>query len=833
MPQTSIMKKLLFTAFLVILVSIFGYSQRPGGQGGQGGRGNFDPNNMPKITIKGMVMDGETNTPLEFATITINSLKDGQVVTGGMTEADGSFNFQSRPGRFSATIDFLSYESVEINPVPFERGQREIDLGTVTLNLSGEVIEGVEIRAEKSETIYKLDKKVFTVGQDLANAGGSAEEILDNVPSLTVDIDGNVNLRGSGNVRMLINGQPSSLLRSGNMNGLRSIQASDIDRVEVITNPSAKYEAEGMAGIINIILKKEEKKGFNGAFNAGFGFPLRYNAGAQLNYRKNKTNFFVNYSSGFRSNPGFSDEYSRQLVDDLFRRAYRDSDRNRQGQNNRIRAGLDYFIDENQTLTFAGSYGFSDDNNINSTSYLDSLEQGNNVEFLQTLFREENEIEDETNQEYSVVYVNDFGRNGQELTATLRYDSSGETESSDILQSINNQALSNVQKVDIEEIQTNAMGQIDFSKELENSFKLESGLRVNLRTIGNNYEVNQITDGTLAVVDSLTDDFEYNEDIYAAYGTLSKTWNEKFSAQVGLRVEHSVISTEFANNVSQDTSYNYLRAFPSAFLTYNVDSKNAFQLSYSRRIQRPRFWYLNPFLTLADDRNVFVGNPKLLPEYTDSYELGYVRYLDKGSFSSSLFYKLTTDVITRVRTFSNDGTTVSFPVNLSEEVSYGLDLSANYDATKWLRLDGNITAFNYNQSADGGQYGIDASDISWFGRVGARVKFWKNASLQTRFNYRAPRENIQGLSRAVYTVDFGLSKDFLDNNLTVTISSRDLLNSRIRSYIIDLEPDYYAEGESQWRGGGVMLNMSYRINQKKKRGGDRSRGGFEGGGEEF
>lgn len=825
------MNKTLLTFLISILLLSIGYSQRPVGQAGgkQGGKGNWDPEKMPKIMIKGMVLDGETNAPLEFATITLNSKKDGQVVTGGMTVEDGTFNFQSRPGRFTAKIDFLSYQSVTIDPVPFERGQREIDLGTITLNISGEVIEGVEIRAEKSETIYKLDKKVFTVGKDLANAGGSAEEILDNVPSLTVDIDGNVNLRGSGNVRMLINGQPSSLLRSGNMNGLRSIQASSIDRIEVITNPSAKYEAEGQAGIINIILKKEEKRGFNGAFNVGAGFPLRYDAGVQLNFRKDAVNFFVNYSSGYRLNPGFSDEYSRQLVDDYFRRSYKNSDRNREGRNNRFRAGMDYYIDENQTITIEGSYGFSDDLNVNTVRYLDSLEQNNTINFSQVLDRREDEIEDETNQEYSLVYVNDFGRKGQELTATLRYDSSGETEASDISQALNGDPLSNIQNVNIEEIQTNKLVQLDYSKELPNDMKIETGLRTNLRTIKNDYEVFQIIDNQFSTVDSLTDDFKYTENIYAAYGTLSKTWNEKFSAQIGLRVEQSSIATQFANNSSQDTSYNFLSAFPSTFLTYNIDSKNALQLSYSRRIQRPRFWYLNPFLTLADDRNVFAGNPKLLPEFTDSYELGYIRYLDQGSFSANLFYKLTTDVITRVRTFNPDGTTLSFPVNLSEEVSYGLDLSANYDLTKWLRLDANITAFNYNQSADGGQYGIDASDLSWFGRIGARVKFWKNGSLQTRFNYRAPRENIQGLRKAVYVMDLGVSKDFLDNNLTVTISSRDLLNSRKRLYIIDLPPDYFAEGEGQWRAGGVMLNLSYRINQKKKRGGNRGGGNFEGG----
>lgn len=817
------MKKIL-PLFAFLIFSLISFSQRP--QGGYGGGGA--KSGMPQITIKGQLLDGESQAPLEFATITISSLKEGKVVTGGLTDAEGKFEFKSRPGRLKAVIEFLSYETLEINPLPFERGQEVVDLGTLVLNLSGQVIEGVEIRAEKSETIFKLDKKIFTVGKDLANRGGSAEEILDNVPSVTVDIDGNVNLRGSSNVRILINGQPSTLINNGSLNGLKSIQANSIDRIEVITNPSAKYEAEGMAGIINIILKKEQRKGFNGAFSVGVGIPWQYNAGAQVNYRKNKTNFFVNVSSGLRVTPGLTKEYSRQLIDDYYRISNLNSDRDRRGNNNSIRGGLDYSIDDNQTLTFSGSLRVSDNNNTTTVSYLDSLEQNGTIDFLRNLDRVDNELEEGTNQEYSLKYINDFGKKKQELTALIRYDQGGDNERSSISQSINNDIVQNFQQVDILESQSNKLGQIDFTKELENDFRIETGLRTNLRIISNDYEVRQNIDNALVLIDSLTDDFKYNEDIYAAYGTLSKSWNDKLSIQLGLRIEQTLISNEFQNNTELDTAYNYLKAFPSAFFTYNFNEKNAVQLSYSRRIQRPRFWYLNPFLTLSDDRNRFQGNPKLLPEYTDSYELGYIRYLEKGSLSSSLFYKFTTDVIQRIRTINTDGSNTSFPINLSEEISYGLDITANYDVSKWLRVDGNLTFFNYNLAADNLENAFDATDVSWFGRVGVRAKFLKNGALQTRFNYRAPRENIQGLRKAIYTVDFGLSKDFLNNNLTATISSRDLFNSRKRAYIIDLEPTYYAEGESQWRGRTIKLDLSYRINQKKKRGGGRSGGDYEG-----
>jgi len=802
-------------------------AQRPGGQGPRGGG-----KQMPQITIQGKLIDGESNTPMEFATITISSIEDGAVITGGLSDEAGMFELKSRPGKLKATMEFLSYESVVIEPIPFEKGKPVIDLGEITLKLSGQVIEGVEIRAEKSETIFKLDKKIFTVGKDLANRGGSAEDVLDNVPSVTVDIDGNVNLRGSGNVKILINGQPSSILRDGNLNGLKTIQSASIDRIEVITNPSAKYEAEGQAGIINIVLKKEEQKGFNGSFSAGFGIPWQYNAGAQVNYRKGATNFFVNVSTGLRVTPGLSKETSRQLIDDYYRRSFSTLERDRRGANNRIRAGLDLFLSDNQTLTFAGSLGLSVNDNTNTVIYLDSLEMDDKVEFQRNLTRIDREIEDGSNEEYSLKYVNDFGDKKQELTVLLRYDQRGDEEDSNISQQINADLIDPFQQTDIDESQNNKLGQLDYSREFGNEFKVEAGLRANLRTITNVYEVRQNTGDNLVAIDSLTDDFTYKENIYAAYGTFSKSWNKKLSVQVGLRVEQSDISTNFLSDSSQDTIYNYLRAFPSAFFTYNFDAKNAIQISYSNRIQRPRFWYLNPFLTLSDDRNRFAGNPTLLPEYTDSYDLSYIRYLENGSLSANIFYKFTTDVIQRVRSINQDGSTTTFPINLSEEFSYGLDVSGNYDVAKWLRMDANFTAFNYNLSADDVINASNAVDVSWFGRLGMRFKFWNNTSLQLRYNHRAPRESIQGLNRTIRTVDFGLSKDFLNNNLTITISSRDLFNSRKRSYIIDLGPEFYAEGESQWRGRTIEFNASYRINQKKKRdrggsgGYDQDGGGF-------
>jgi len=816
------MTKYLYTFFISIILGLSLQAQPPNNSNSKRGGSDFKQSNV----ISGTVIDQETGHGLEFATVTIIDAESNVVITGGLTELDGNFSIPSKPGKYKAKIEFLSYETFIIDDVLLEKGNQNLSLGEIFLTLSGQVIDGVEVRADRSETIFKLDKRVFSVGKDLANKGGSAQDVLDNVPSVSVDIDGNVNLRGSGNVRMLINGQPSTLVSAGNKNGLRSIQASSIDRIEVITNPSAKYESEGMAGLINIILKKETEKGFNGSFNAGIGLPLQYNAGAQVNFRKNKTNFFVNVSSGLRRSPGGGIDSIRQLIGEEYLITIGDEDRDRKGINNRVQAGLDYNLTDNQIITFSGSFGISEDNNENSVNYYDFTEIDGIIESFARTNRLDLEKEDELQQEYNIKYTNEFDGKGNSLVATIQYDDSGEIEFSNIQQGNSLENLLPLQEVNIDENQNNKLAQIDYTYNLSGGYKLESGLRANLRTITNKYSVFDNVDSNLIGVDSLTDDFEYHEDIYAAYGTLGKSW-DKFSLQLGLRIEHTSIRTSFQNHVESDTSYNYTRPFPTAHLTYSINDKNAIQISYSRRIVRPRFWYLNPFLTLTDQRNRFEGNPKLLPEFTDSYELGHINYFEKGSLSTSLFYKNTTDIISRIRTIYNDGTSVTIPVNLDKEISYGLDVSMNYDVAEWLKLDGNILIYNYETTAGDFINTFDTSDLSYDGRVGTRFKFWNNAEAQIRLNYRGPRNIVQGLRKSMYFFDVGISKDFLNNNLTITLSSRDILNTRKRRWIIDL-PDYFAESEFQWRGRTIELNASYRINQKKKRGGNR--GNYQGGG---
>lgn len=830
------MKKLIILSFCLFAVVMTGLSQRPGGGSRSGGQ-------MPKLKLVGQITDGATSQGLEFATVSVFSKRDSSLVGGGMTATDGTFSVDVKPGPMYAVIEFISYESitkdVEIDRDAIRSGNRQIDLGTVQLFLNSTQLDEVEIRAEKSETQFSLDKRVFNVGKDLANRGGSAEEVLDNVPSVTVDIEGNVSLRGSQGVRILIDGRPSGLAGVGNTNGLRNIPANMIEKVEVITNPSARYEASGMAGIINIVMKKDTGHGFNGSFDATLGIPEQQGLGANLNYRKDKLNWFANYSIRNRTGPGGGFTYTERTVGDLVEILDSNRDQNRGGLSNSFRFGADYFLDDKTQITAALSYRISDENNLSTITY-DSLNRSITSitpEFLSSTIRTDNETENESNLQYSLNYRKEFSSRNHVFNATLQYRDEIETESSifdEVYTPVGEQGVSSLyQESNNDELEKVWLAQFDFSKPLGKDHKYEIGFRTSLRDLENDYIVqDRNADGSLSVLElngQLFDDkFIYDENIHALYAIYGNK-HGKFSYQGGMRTEYSDVLT-IADGISNPRTY--LDFFPSAHLNYELAEGNAMQISYSRRIDRPRSFYLNPFFTLSDRINLFGGNPNLDPEYTDSYEIGNIKYWDKFTLSTSLFYRHTEDNIQRIQSLNLDGTTTRKPQNIGTADDYGLDMNISYSGLEWLRLDGNGNFFKATSNGffEGEEFDLD--NFTWFGRMTARITVF-DSDIQLRGNYRGGRQSIQGSSQGAGSIDIGWSKDFLNDRLTLTLSVRDLLNSRKRRGITEFE-NFYQESEFQWRARSSTLTASYRINQKKKRGGgNRGHGGGDGGGEEF
>lgn len=814
--------KLIPTAFLLFYMVLLN------GQPSSQWKGDSDLN---PPSISGVVIDGETKRPLEFAAVTLFSEVDSSIVTGAISQLDGAFKVETKFGKYYLQIDYISYQSVYIENIVLEGKKRDVDLGQVEIFPSTQLIEEVEVRAERSSMQLSLDKKVFNVGKDLANQGGTAADVLDNVPSVTVDVEGNIELRGAGGVRILVDGKPSGMIGISNSDGLRQLPANLIDQIEVITNPSARYEAEGMSGIINIILKKDRKRGLNGSFDLTLGTPDLYGAAVNLNYRRNQFNFFTNYSIRYRKGPGQGDQYQEFWEDDNLFITENTSRRIRGGLSNSVRFGADYFFNEKNILTTAFNFRYSNDDNQNRITYRDYENGLDNLTGITKRF--DDEIEKEPNLEYSLSFKKLFERKGHELTFDFRYQDEEEEEGSEFTESSYNPDGTPTGLPDLKQLSNNLEGQrniilqVDYIHPFGEDGKFEAGLRSGIRDIRNDFKVQEFQDNEWIALDRFTNNLLYDENIHAAYTMIGNKFNQ-FSIQGGLRIEYSEVRTELLQT-NEINPRDYLNAFPSVFLGYELDEKNTFQLSYSRRIRRPGFWELNPFLTFSDARNIWGGNPNLNPEYTNSYEVGYLKYFDKGTLTSAVFYRYTNNVIERIRQVTSDTTSETRPYNLSTRNDYGLEFTFSYNPVKALRINGNANFFRSQTEGEFEGQDLSADTYTWFGRISSRVTLFKKLNIQLNMNYRAPRNTTQGKRFAVWHLDPAASMDILNNNGTLTLSVRDLFNTRRRRYYQEGE-NFYVEGDWQWRARQLMLTFNYRLNQQKKRNGNRGgRGEFQGG----
>lgn len=800
--------KTRFFLFIFFPLSLFAQAPLPGSPAGLV---------KEKVLVTGKVVDMHTGMPLEFATVAFFALPDSTVAAGGLTDETGSFAIRVAPGRYYARIEFLSYRRHFIGNIELNKTAPEVGLGVIGIEPSANTLDEVIVRAEKSQLQMSLDKRVFNVGKDLANRGGSATDILDNVPSVSVDAEGAVSLRGSENVRILIDGKPSGLVSFGS-NGLRQLPANMIDRVEVITNPSARYEAEGMAGIINIVLKKEQSQGFNGAFDLTAGYPQEYGVALNLNYRKEHFNFFANYGLRYRKSPGSGSQHQVFTSGDTSFITDQTRDRSRGGLSNNVRLGADYFFNPSSSLTSAFSFRHSNENNFSELIYRDYINTLENPTGITRRTDDEKEVE--PNLEYSLDYKKTFGREGHELNAGLRYQDNTEHESSDFVERyyLPDGMLSGqpdyFQRSDNREGERSLILQADYVRPFGTDGKFEAGYRGGIRDIRNNYRVEELQGDAWEILPGLTNNVLYDENIQAAYTILGNKAG-RFSWQGGLRLEVSDVKTELLQTNEINDRPVYANLFPSAHIGYELAGQNSIQLSYSRRIRRPHFRELNPFYTFSDARNFFSGNPNLNPEFTDAYEIGHLKRWEKGSLSSSVYYRRTTDVIERIRTQLSDTSSFTRPVNLATRNDVGLEFTASFEPLEAWKINGNLNFFR--SLTDGTYEGQDfsADAYSWFGRVSNRLTLWKDLDVQGTLNYRAPRKNTQGRSKAMYHIDLAMSLDVLQKNATLTLSVRDVFNTRRWRWITE-GANFYTEGDFQWRARQMTLTFNYRINRNKE-----------------
>ncbi|WP_028663819.1 TonB-dependent receptor domain-containing protein [Runella zeae] len=775
----------------------------------------LEAQNTKKATIKGKIIDTQTSAPLGYATIRVHKTADSSLVSGAISDDKGQFLVEVPYGKYYTVVEFIGYKSLKSSMFEVSKEQSVQDLGVLKIETSSRTLDEVVVQAEKSSMELSLDKRIFNVGKDLANAGGTAIDILSNVPSVSVDTEGNVKLRGSDGVRILIDGKPSGLVSFKGGAGLQQLQGNQIERVEIITNPSARYEAEGMSGIINIVLKKERKQGFNGSFEVVTGFRPNFGVAANVNYRKNKLNFFLNYGIAYRIPISAGRLYQEVYGKDTTAILQQTNNGEVRTVANTIRGGLDYFFNDKNILTASYQFRRTDVLRITNNQYKDYINTLSNLNTITD--RQQRETEAEPYSEYAITYKKTYNKKGQELIADVRYLTYWErsdqtfTQSSVFANGSPNKKGDLLQKSLNDEYENQLIAQLDYVQPIGKEGKFETGLRSSFRDMVNDYIVTQRNEqGVFEPLPGLDNYFIYKENIHGVYGIIGNK-TKKFSYQAGLRAEMTDVKT-ILQETNQSNPRQYTNLFPSAHFTYNINQENAFQLSYSRRVRRPTYNDLSPYVTFSDQRNFFSGNPDLNPEFTNSFDLGHIKYFEKGSFTSSLYYRHTNGKVLRIRRVDAQGFSNTRPENLATEDAFGAEFTSTYTPVKWWKLDFNFNFFRAITDGQNLDNTFKADTYSWFARQTSRFNLAQGTDLQIRANYEAPQQLPQGRRKSRTFVDLAFSKEILKGKGTLTFNVIDLFNSRYMRTVTE-GLNFYTDATMGMRARQINLTVMYRLNQ--------------------
>ena len=798
------------------------------------------------VTVKGRVVDKSNGTPMEYATVRASTLPDSTFVAGVITDPSGQFALDLDKGRYVLEVQYMGFIPLYKN-VTIDGTKTTVEVGRLSLEPDARMLNEVNVVAEQSTYEMTLDKRVFNVGKDVGNTAGNAIEVLENIPAVSVDVEGNVSLRGDDGVRILIDGKESGLSGMSTQDALRTLQGDMIERVEVITNPSVRYDAEGSAGIINIILKKDKRQGFNGAVNVRGGYPWQYGASLTANYRLKRWNLFASYGFNRRSNIGGGVNQTKrfnleengdttfyQLTDQTTERRMR-----RMGHN--VRVGADYYITDNDIVSAAFVYRYGNLETHPVVKYYDEYPLLGTSSYDE---RAEDYEEKDPMYEVTLDYDKKFVREGRSLKANVRFFTNTETSNSDITEMVYpNQnkevVLSELyQKTGNDQNMRNLQASIDYVHPFLTKAQWEIGAKYTNRNINSLSEVTEM-DST-GVYNPLTDycyDYEYSEQVAALYTSLGNDWG-RWSGQIGVRAEMTNIMTNLRGYAHDGTdSINggkpYIDFFPSAHLNYSVNEFNQFQVSYTRRIRRPGFWQMSPFRSYNDNRNIRMGNPALKPTYMDSYELGYIHFWDKASFNFTAYYRHGNNMI-RNYTYEDNGVFFSMPVNFGKADDFGIEAVAQGQMTKWWNLNGNVNFFrSYTRGYIEERY-YETESWMLFGRAVSKFKISNWFDLQLTAHVMGPHKEPLGMRDGNWWLDLAVSKEILNGNGTLTFNVRDVFNTR--SHGGESWGDgFWQYSNSTWNRRSFSLNFNYRINQqnlKRNRPGGDDDGDEGGGGEE-
>ena len=774
------------------------------------------------FSVSGIVTDSETSEPLEYATILMKHNKIPDKTFSGVTDEFGRFIVDVNPGIYELKIDYISFVSFSDENF-LVKG--DTNIGNIALELDVSVLDEVEVRAERTQVEIRLDKKIYNVGQDITVKGGNVSDVLANIPSIDVDFDGNISLRGNSNVRILINGKPSGLVGLSGPQGLRSLPSESIEKVEVVTSPSARYSAEGTAGILNIILKKQNLLGFNGNFNFNLGIPRNEGLNGTLNVRNEKVNLFstVNLSNSENSGSYYSE--TNYIKQDLTIDESNDWDYN--NKNIFFNLGSEYFFDDDTSLTLSGFYkrGIDLSNLIN---IVNDISVGV-ISSTNNRLRDETEIDESF--EYALDFYKDYDRDGQTLSARISYEESEDDELEEIedfaiFPSISESIFEKVSNIDF---QKRLLGQVDFIYPIDEKTEFEFGYRGRFLERETDYDVSFLT-GTKYISDlDLSNVFNYKVDVNSIYTQFGKKF-KKISLLVGLRYEDS------RQEINQKTTNQfeikkYSNIFPTLNFAYEFSDQESVTFGYSKRVRRPRGWDINPFPRRNSVTNFRRGNPFLDATFTTALEVDYLRRLKKFTLNTSIFYRQSDGNIERITEETGEIVDLivdsesnapilqvpvleSYPINLSSNKRFGSELSLTYTPSRNVRLN---ASFTINTSSLRGQYedqNFDSDNTNWSSRFNGFIRLPKDYSLQFFGFVRGPSETAFSKRKAFGFVTGAIQKSLLEKKGTLSLKFSDLFNTS-KSRSESFRDSFYRKGVGRWRMPTYVLTFSYRFNDNK------------------
>ncbi|MBW8360431.1 MAG: TonB-dependent receptor [Weeksellaceae bacterium] len=799
-----------------------------------------------KITVTSNIVDRQNN-PVPYASVTFTNKANAAFNDATLTDEKGLYTIQLVPGNYDVTVEAIDFKRSTTNKQITGEG----NIGNITVEAENtgtltptQNIEGVTITAQATKAYrVELDKKVYDPSLDIVSKGGNLQDVLSNVPSVSVDTDGTVSMRGNTNVRFLINGKPSSMLGiDDGANALQSIPADQIERIEVITNPSSKYEASGTAGILNIILKKSKKVGFNGSVEGTLGYLPVTRLNTNLSWRKGAWTYYVNGGGGYSQNKStnnseFNSFLNPQQLNDGYSMKSIQNGIN-EGENNNYNVTTGIFVDVTDTSTLNASVMLRNFNNESTgeTNYFDSviLKDRNAVGYPNVPYVMQDQFTSRLNEgtnknnsfQADLGFDQKIGDNGQLLSLATSFQKSKSNGTSLITENgFDNEldfATLTLNNILTESANSTFLAKADYELPIGESSKIEAGARFDANNNDYDYYVDQSkNNGPISILPNFTSATQYNENILAGYAQFKSKINN-FGYQLGLRAENTDINVNFkrvsdASLINVDK--NYLKFFPSLFLSYDLDKDNQLLLNYSRRINRPRSFFLIPFMSYNNNRNLFSGNPDLNPTYENSFELGYNLSKNKVTFNPTLYFKKSEDEVNMYQYsgLNEDGNTVIYtmPVNAGSDTQYGLDINATYDPFKWWKILASADLFGYKNEGSYENFDFSGEGFSTRFRLTNTFKPTKNTSFQIQGFYRGAQNTVQQKSEPMYAVNLGASQTIWKGSGTLSFNIQDIFNTRAREYFLTT-PSYSQYSYMQWQPRQFSLSLTYRFKEGEK-----------------